>query len=171
MSHQSNIRVVTRIRPLNEKEIKESDTIAVKHDKNILTISSTGNYSNPQHNNHTSNVRSFEYDDVLGPNVTQEDVYDRAVGKCIQEEVMGGYNVTILVGLCLRQVLVIMVMVIVIVIVVWYKLLRKALNQFSIMNAMLGCAFMFVISVVVVVVIYMFVNFISTLMVFFGIFV
>jgi len=71
----------------------------------------------------------------------------------------------------LRQVLVIMVMVIVIVIVVWYKLLRKALNQFSIMNAMLGCAFMFVISVVVVVVIYMFVNFISTLMGFFGIFV
>lgn len=94
MSHQSNIRVVTRIRPLNEKEIKEGDTIAVKHDKNILTISSSSSG-----NDHSNHARSFEYDDVLGPNVTQEDVYDRAVGTCIREEVMEGYNVTILVGL------------------------------------------------------------------------
>ena len=99
MSHQSNIRVVTRIRPLNEKEIKEGDTIAVKHDKNILTISSSS--SGNDHSNHanSNHARSFEYDDVLGPNVTQEDVYDRAVGTCIREEVMEGYNVTILVGL------------------------------------------------------------------------
>lgn len=102
MSHQSNIRVVTRIRPLNEKEIKEGDTIAVKHDKNILTISSSSSSGNDNSNPTNSNpTRSFEYDDVLGPNVTQEDVYDRAVGKCIREEVMEGYNVTILVGLCL----------------------------------------------------------------------
>ena len=93
-SNTSNIRVVTRVRPLNQKELQE-------HSKSALFVEEEEHQIRVQtnHNNNNS-VKSaiFQYDTVLNTNVSQADVYDKVVGKnLIRDQILRGFNVTILV--------------------------------------------------------------------------
>ena len=88
----SNIRVVTRVRPLNSKETKEQSKVAlvVSSDEKQIFLDNTNKSSN--------SGKTFEYDTVLTMKSSQKEVYEKVVGKdTIDGQVMKGYNVTILV--------------------------------------------------------------------------
>ena len=89
---QSNVRVVARLRPLSQKEIKEKCKEAI-HGGNTV-----GNSSKSLVTTLHNTTKVFEYDDVLLHNATQMEVYGRTAGSAVRRDVMRGFNTTILVS-------------------------------------------------------------------------
>lgn len=76
---ECNIKVVCRIRPMNQSEVASGSSVCVKI-SNQETVS-LGN-------------RTYVYDSVLPPSITQEEVYNKAA-RDIVKDVLEGYNGTI----------------------------------------------------------------------------
>lgn len=106
----SNIRVVTRVRPFSSNEIKiqqDKSSSSINHPtalsivtKNVIQVVQSSSGSN---NNRSNKI--FEYDTVLNTNSSQKEVYETVVGvgggDCVGEnvihsQIMRGFNVTIL---------------------------------------------------------------------------
>ena len=85
---QSNVRVVARLRPLSQKEIREKCKEAIHGN------GANGSLVTTLHNS----TKVFEYDDVLLPNATHLEVYNRTAGSAVKRDVMRGFNTTILVS-------------------------------------------------------------------------
>ncbi|XP_014679170.1 PREDICTED: kinesin heavy chain isoform 5C-like, partial [Priapulus caudatus] len=78
---ECSVKVVCRIRPLNETELRTGSKFIVKFPPNTddaLTIGS----------------KVFVFDQVLPPQTTQEEVYVKSA-QAIVKDVLGGYNGTI----------------------------------------------------------------------------
>ena len=77
----SSVRVAVRVRPLNEKETieKSLSCVAVDHDSNQIVVGKT---------------KSFRYDYAFDIGDSQQQIYDTAVKKLI-DNVFEGYNATI----------------------------------------------------------------------------
>jgi len=80
------VRVVARLRPLSQKEIKEKCKESIHGGNSSKSLVTT------LHNT----TKVFEYDDVLLPNATQMEVYERTAGSAVRRDVMRGFNTTIL---------------------------------------------------------------------------
>ena len=78
-----NIRVVARVRPLSSKEITETSKVSIVAKQSSKEIDVEKN-------------RTFEYDEVFGPDATQLSVYEKTAGDMIQNHLFKGFNVTIL---------------------------------------------------------------------------
>ena len=83
-----NVRVVARIRPLSAKEISENSAESIVAHPTIATVrvsaSSTSDAAS----------KKFEFDSVLGPSSTQEEVYRQTCADMIPSSVFKGFNAT-----------------------------------------------------------------------------
>ena len=83
-----NVRVVARIRPLSSKEICENSAESIVAHPMIATVrvsaSSTSDAAS----------KKFEFDSVLGPSSTQEEVYRQTCADMIPSSVFKGFNAT-----------------------------------------------------------------------------
>nr|CAD7453692.1 unnamed protein product [Timema tahoe] len=88
LTNEDNIRVVVRIRPLSEKEIKSAfkNIIRIDHPNHISILNLT--------HNGDERPKTFAFDAVLGESSSQEDVYE-CFGRPVVEKVFEGYNGTI----------------------------------------------------------------------------
>nr|CAD7400292.1 unnamed protein product [Timema cristinae] len=88
LTNEDNIRVVVRIRPLSEKEIRSrfKNIIRIDHPNHISILNLT--------HNSDEHPKTFTFDAVLGEASSQEDVYE-CFGRPIVEKVLEGYNGTI----------------------------------------------------------------------------
>jgi hypothetical protein len=78
-----SIRVVTRVRPLSNKEINEQAKESVKAIESSKVIQ-------------VDKSRQFCFDSVFGPSTTQKQVYDQTAGDMIRNNLFKGFNVTVL---------------------------------------------------------------------------
>jgi hypothetical protein len=78
-----NVRVVARVRPLSAKELKEQAGEAIRVNAQSSTIVLDKN-------------RTFEYDAVFDPTLSQREVYERTAGDTVKSNIFKGFNVTIL---------------------------------------------------------------------------
>jgi hypothetical protein len=78
-----NVRVVARLRPLSTKERNEQSEETLKADPLSSSIVVDKN-------------RTFEYDAVFDPSISQEQVYVQTVGDTVKSNIFKGFNVTIL---------------------------------------------------------------------------
>ena len=76
-----NIEVVVRVRPRNDREIKENAHVVVETEGNQLTVKQDFE-------------KTFSFDHVFGPTDSQEKVFNAVVLNMISEVLMG-YNCTI----------------------------------------------------------------------------
>nr|CAD7428733.1 unnamed protein product [Timema monikensis] len=88
LTNEDNIRVVVRIRPLSEKEIRSrfKNIIRIDHPNHISILNLT--------HNSDEHPKTFTFDAVLGEASSQEDVYE-CFGRPVVEKVLEGYNGTI----------------------------------------------------------------------------
>nr|CAD7202070.1 unnamed protein product [Timema douglasi] len=88
LTNEDNIRVVVRIRPLSEKEIRSrfKNIIRIDHPNHISILNLT--------HNGDECPKTFAFDAVLGEASSQEDVYE-CFGRPVVEKVLEGYNGTI----------------------------------------------------------------------------
>nr|CAD7258690.1 unnamed protein product [Timema shepardi] len=88
LTNEDNIRVVVRIRPLSEKEIRSrfKNIIRIDHPNHISILNLT--------HNGDERPKTFAFDAVLGEASSQEDVYE-CFGRPVVEKVLEGYNGTI----------------------------------------------------------------------------
>ena len=86
--NDQNVRVVARIRPLSAKEISENSAESIVAHPTIATVrvsaSSTSDAAS----------KKFEFDSVLGPSSTQEEVYRQTCADMIPSSVFKGFNAT-----------------------------------------------------------------------------
>ena len=84
-SSSQNVRVVARVRPLSAKEKSENsiEVIRCLPSTNTLAIDGAVN-------------KTFEYDAVFPPSTSQSQVYEHTVGAMIRDNVVKGFNTTIL---------------------------------------------------------------------------
>lgn len=78
-----NVRVVARLRPLSTKERQEQSVETLKADPTSSSIV-------------VDTHRTFEYDAVFDPSVSQEQVYAQTAGDTVKSNIFKGFNVTIL---------------------------------------------------------------------------
>ena len=78
-----NVRVVARLRPLSTKERNEQSKETLNADPLSSSIVVDKN-------------RTFEYDAVFDPSVSQEQVYAQTAGDTVKSNIFKGFNVTIL---------------------------------------------------------------------------
>ena len=97
----ANVRVLVRIRPLNNTEHRrngrynKSEAISIDSNSS-LTLAMSGSNSETRRDRSSSSAlenKSFKFDAVLGPRSSQADVYSNV--KEIVEAVANGYNGTI----------------------------------------------------------------------------
>jgi hypothetical protein len=80
---RQNVRVICRIRPTNQREIREGGTTCVKYtDANIEVIADAGEKN------------TFNFDHVFGMESKQIEVFQESAAPLI-EDVLAGYNATI----------------------------------------------------------------------------
>lgn len=78
---RQNVRVICRVRPTNQREIKEGGVTCVKYTEDTIEV-----------NNEGSN--KFNFDRIFGSESTQIDVFTETAAPLI-EDVLAGYNATI----------------------------------------------------------------------------
>lgn len=79
---RQNVRVVCRVRPTNQREVKEGGITCVKHSDMNIEVNNDGQ------------VNAFNFDRIFGPESTQVEVfYDTAMP--LVRDVLSGYNATI----------------------------------------------------------------------------
>ncbi|KAJ1345368.1 hypothetical protein BSLG_000881 [Batrachochytrium salamandrivorans] len=101
-SKETNITVVVRVRPRNQKEIRENSPVCVSttsNKKELQLRMNQGSFSSASSLNSTSSQdsiasKSFLFDRVFGPEVSQEALFNE-VASGILSEVLMGYNCTI----------------------------------------------------------------------------
>jgi kinesin family protein 4/21/27 len=76
-----NVRVVARLRPLSTKERNEQSEETLKAELSSIVVDKN---------------RSFEYDAVFDPSVSQEQLYAQTAGDTVKSNIFKGFNVTIL---------------------------------------------------------------------------
>ncbi len=82
-AQNQNIRVVTRIRPLSQKELNEQSK------ETVIAIERS-------HKIQVNKNKNFTYDAVFGPKTTQKEVYELTAGDMIRNNLFKGFNVTVL---------------------------------------------------------------------------
>ncbi|KAJ3060752.1 kinesin motor protein cin8, partial [Podochytrium sp. JEL0797] len=85
---ETNINVVVRVRPRNQKEIRENSPIA------LTTNGVRGKELHVKANPSDLQSKTYSFDKVFGPDADQAMVYDEVVAP-ILDEVLMGYNCTI----------------------------------------------------------------------------
>lgn len=79
---RQNVRVVCRVRPTNQREVKEGGITCVKHSDSNIEVNNDGA------------TNTFNFDRIFGPESTQIEVfYDTAMP--LVRDVLSGYNATI----------------------------------------------------------------------------
>ncbi|KAJ3325897.1 hypothetical protein HDV06_002282 [Boothiomyces sp. JEL0866] len=86
-SKETNITVVVRVRPRNQREIRENSSVCVTAQNNQIMVK-----ANPSASDATT--KTFSFDKAFGPGVGQETVFNEVVAGML-EEVLMGYNCTI----------------------------------------------------------------------------
>ncbi|KAI8893164.1 P-loop containing nucleoside triphosphate hydrolase protein [Globomyces pollinis-pini] len=86
-SKEANITVVVRVRPRNQREVRENSTTCVATSNNQVHVKANANASD-------ATTKTFSFDKVFGPNVSQQQVFDDVVSGMLSE-VLLGYNCTI----------------------------------------------------------------------------
>lgn len=84
---ETNIQVVVRVRPRNQREIKENSHVCVNTSGNQVIIKQSAQSSE-------ATTKTFQFDQVFGPGVSQETVFQKVVEGMLGEVLMG-YNCTI----------------------------------------------------------------------------
>lgn len=77
-----NIRALLRIRPLIKSELERHEESGVSFEGRKVTVNST------------PRPRSYDFDEVFGPNSTQEEFFNIAISPVVSQ-VLDGYNCTI----------------------------------------------------------------------------
>ena len=85
-----SISVAIRVRPLNDRELKNHDTSILNciSDRNIISITSTSHKPLPGPNN------AFQYDHIFAPEITTKALYDTTARRIVRST-LDGYNGTI----------------------------------------------------------------------------
>jgi kinesin family protein 3/17 len=81
-SEKSNVHVICRVRPTNDKEIQNAGTTCVK-----LTDQSIEVF-------HDDGTNTFQFDQIFGPDSEQISVFEYSAAPLISD-VLSGYNATI----------------------------------------------------------------------------
>ena len=81
MGGKENVKVVCRVRPLNDKEKKKGEKATVK-------------CVNQQQIQIEGKPKKYNFDAVCGPESTQEEVYDAGAKKVV-DDILKGFNGTI----------------------------------------------------------------------------
>jgi kinesin family protein 11 len=81
---ETNITVVVRVRPRNNREIKENQSVCVNTVQNQVEIKVPN----------CDTTKTYSFDKVFGPTSSQAQVFDQVV-KGMLGEVLMGYNCTI----------------------------------------------------------------------------
>lgn len=82
---ETNIQVVVRCRPLNNREREEGGTVSLECRRKEVVISTPGD---------RGTSKTYSFDRVFGTDSKQREVYDEIVAPLL-EEVLQGYNCTI----------------------------------------------------------------------------
>ena len=85
--NDQNVRVVARIRPLSAKEIGENSAESIVAHPTIATVRVSASTTSDA-------SKKFEFDSVLGPSSTQEEVYRQTCADMIPSSVFKGFNAT-----------------------------------------------------------------------------
>ncbi|KAK6094660.1 Kinesin- motor protein [Batrachochytrium dendrobatidis] len=99
-SKETNITVVVRIRPRNQKDIRENSPICISTTSNKKELQLRlhpavfSGSSSAAHASDSVTTKSFHFDRVFGPEVSQQELFDE-VASGILSEVLMGYNCTI----------------------------------------------------------------------------
>lgn len=98
-SPSSNIRVVTRIRPLSKQErrISSASLSCLPGKQPLVQVVSNGENHAKENQTTSNNKRWFEFDAVLDESTTQRQVYERSgAERAVTVDLFRGYNTTIL---------------------------------------------------------------------------
>ncbi|KAF2352900.1 Kinesin motor domain, partial [Trinorchestia longiramus] len=93
-SNDEKVRVVVRVRPLSQKELKEGHSNVVKVNQNACCVSVTNPHLATSSHASDEPPKTFTFDSVFGFDSKQVDVYNLAA-RPIVENVLEGYNGTI----------------------------------------------------------------------------
>eukprot|EP00039_Didymoeca_costata_P014443 m.233541 g.233541 ORF g.233541 m.233541 type:complete len:1024 (-) comp16027_c2_seq10:1147-4218(-) len=82
------IKVALRVRPLNKKELdaRSHAIVNARPEENKVDLQVK--------QGHKTDIKTYSYDHVFGPESSQLDVYEKVVAPCVRE-VMEGYNCTV----------------------------------------------------------------------------
>ena len=92
-----NVRVVTRIRPLSTKEINESSHEAIRIVPSLdRSTTITVNTGMSGRSGAINSPKTFDFDGAFGPDTTQAQFYNDAIGDMVTSNIFKGFNVTIM---------------------------------------------------------------------------